>query len=162
MDRRTLILGGAAAGAGFGLAVLAENRGWWEIPLISTPDPDSAMVRVGRRAEAWLLAWYDEALASAEGGQVRDRLAEYRSQHADHLASLNGRESDVEDAAGDPDRPPLPTDPAAWPGFLAEQEALAMAQDDTAVRIATDGEVARLFSLIGASEQLHARGWRNG
>lgn len=165
IERRSLLIGGAALGLGAATGLVAANRGWWEVPILSSPDPDSALKRFSIRNEAQLVRWYDQALATSETA-TDPRLERFRAHHLEHLTALGGTESDVAelepiDSAALP-AAELPTDRTGWPAFFAAREALAAEVDKTSCRISTDGSVARLFALISASETSHAVTWSRG
>lgn len=165
IERRSLLIGGAAIGLGAATGLVAANRGWWEVPILSSPNPDSALLRFSLRNEARLIRWYDQAL-STPGFESDARLTSFRSHHLDHLTALGGSAGDIEDletidSAALP-AAELPVDAAEFPTFFAEQESLAAEVDKTSCRISSEGTVARLFALIGASETAHSVVWSRG
>jgi hypothetical protein len=174
IDRRALLIGGSAVAAGLVLGTAGNRLGWWDIDVLGGADPERALLRVLRSGEANLIAAYEAALAEAvQGGPVRDRLAVLRQHHTDHLAALDGGESDIEDAdqpgradSDDPEAPPavpaLPTDPAQWPAYFGALEQGHADVTATGVRISEDGELARLLALVLASETGHVQEWTDG
>jgi hypothetical protein len=175
IDRRALLLGTAAVACGIAVGTAAQRLGWWDPSLIGSADPDAAITRVARSGEAALIKAYDAALSDPVLAVPRylSRLQEYRSHHLDHLAALGGDDRDVQDAprpgqpdpdvpGGAPPVPELPSDPAALPAYLAAAEQHRASLVSTGVRISTDGELARLQSLVVASETTHTAGWSRG
>lgn len=174
IDRRALLIGGAAIGTGVLIGVAGERAGWWEIDLLGLDEPDAALRRVLRASEAAQITAYDAALASpAVTPALTERLASPRQHHLDHLAALGGGQDDLDQAVGpgaeNPDElraapvlPALPADPDRWPAYFA---ALEMDHSDlvgTGVRISEDRELARTLVLNLASEIGHSAEWANG
>jgi hypothetical protein len=174
IDRRALLIGGAAVAAGVVLGTAGTRLGWWDIDVLGGADPDQALLRVLRSGEADLIAAYDAALAeSSSAAGLADQLAAVRQHHLDHLTALDGGAADIERASrpgqpdpDDPQAPPvvpaLPGDPGGWPAYFGSLEDGHAGVTATGARISEDGELARLLSLVLASETGHARGWANG
>ena len=152
IDRRGLLLAGAAVGGGLVVGVVGERAGWWEADLLGASDPNAAIRRLARSSEATLIRAYDAALAT---GATDPRLELYRAQHADHLEALGGSDAEIDSAA------PVAVDPAALGEQLAAMESAWQTDAATGVRISPDGDLARLLALITASEASHVQGWSN-
>lgn len=175
IDRRALLIGAGAVAGGVAIGAVAQREGWWEADLFGGSDPNAAISRVSRRSEAALIRAYDAALEdpAIAAAPLLARLQAYRDHHLDHLDSLGGGSDDIADAPApgdvDPTQPnsnanlaAIPTDPAAIPAYFAEAEQQRAGLLSTGVRISTDGELARLLTLVVASETTHAQGWSHG
>jgi hypothetical protein len=156
IDRRGLLIGGAAIGGGLAIGAVGRRAGWWEADILGGSDPNAAIRRLARAREAALVRAYDQALAV--GGPAQAQLRLYGGQHNDHLQALGGSA----DEAADAEVLPVPADPAAFAGFFTAQERDWATDTETAVRISPDGGLARLFALICASETTHVWGWTHG
>ena len=175
IERRGLLIAGAAVAGGLVLGKVADRLGWWDATILGSPDPDDSISRVARHEEAVLIRAYDAALAdTAIAGQpVAERLGIFRQHHIDHLWALGGGDTDVAAAPGPgvapqgepegtPPLPALPTDPAGLPAYFSAAEQRHADLTSTGVRIASGGELARLLALITASETSHVVEWSSG
>jgi hypothetical protein len=115
----------------------------------STPAPITpGLVDEVSTDEAALIARYDVAIAAFPDAPVTATLSAIRDQHADHLAALGGSA-----APASAPSPPASV-AAAITDLIGAERAAAKARVDSCVA-AGDPELARLLTMIGASEAAH-------
>ncbi len=173
IDRRALLIGGSAVAAGLAVGAVGGRLGWWDVDILGLGNPDDALLRVARRAEAALIRAYDIVAEdpTTANATLGSRLAAYRQHHVDHLVALGGGQRDIDDApapgqagpeqpaGAPPPVPALPEDSAMLPGYFAQLEQRHADLVATGARIAQRGDVARLMALILAGESANTAGW---
>lgn len=142
LTRRDVLAAGLAV-SGTALLVACAPASAPDSPTERPPGGDDAVRRDVAAAEQALIHRYEAAIATASDALV-PLLTRIRDEHVDHLMSMGGS--------------PASAPPSTTPGTIdalrtAERDAARMRR--TAGVAAADGELARVLTLIAASEAGH-------
>ena len=137
---RRAMLAGTVVVAGTALAACSSD----EPAPDATADADAALRQSVAEDEQRLIALYDATIAVVDEGPLRTTLQTLRDQHAEHAATIAPEVGPAQVAGGVPTIADL----------QALERAAASARRDACVA-ATDAELARVLTFIGAAEAAH-------